>query len=203
MRKNAIQTFTSPTARRPGSQSRSEAALELGEHAFGLPTLSIDPPRKTALHPTTIATADATLTAAEIHRDDGGPDAQFFAAEPMVRFGVIAGVAQQPVDRKMARRLRDGGLEVGGIVAGPRAHLGRPDEVRVVVADHGDLGPGPIPFHAALSVQEVPADVVTFQAGGVDAGLGLALQQASGLGSAENGVEQLIESPFFRSRCSA
>ena len=203
MRKNTIQTFTSSTARRTGGQSSSEEPLESREHAFGLPTLSIDPPGKPVLHLTTITAAGATLAAAGVHRDHGGPDAQFFATEPMVRFGVVRPVAQQTVDREVIHRLGDRGPEVRGIVTRPRTHPGGPDEVCVVVADDGELGPGPILFRAPPAMQEIPADVMTFQAGGVNAGLGLGVQQANGLGHTENGVEQLIESPFFRSRCSA
>ena len=203
MRKNAIQTFTAPTAGRMGGQVGAEQSLETGEHAFGLPTLTIDPARKPALHLTTITTADAAWAAAGVHRDDRGSDAQLLPAEPMVFFGVITPVAQQAVNAKVLDRLGDCGPKVWGVVTGSGTDPGCPDEMRIVVADDGQLGPRAVLLHTAAAVQEVPADVVTAHAGGINARLRPGLQQASGLGDTENGIEQLVKSPFFRSRCSA
>ena len=203
MRKNTIEAFTTSTARRTGGQGGPEEPLESGEHAFRLPALSVDPPREPVLHLTTITTIDATIAPAGVHGNHGGLDAEFFATEPMVRLGIVRPVAQQPVDREVLHRLGDRGREVRGVITGSCAHLSGPDEVRVVVADDGQLGPWPIPFHAALAVQEVSADVMAFQSGGINAGFTLVFQQASGLGDTENSVEQPIKSPFFRSRCSA
>jgi len=203
MRKNAIETFPGSAVRGSSGQGGSKEPLESGHDTLGLPSLAIDPPRKPALHLATIATVDATLVAAGVHGDDGGSDAQHFATKPMDRFRVIGSVGQDTVDGEVVDRLPDGGLEIGRIVTRPQANPGGPDEVRSVVADEGQFGPAPVLFCAALAMQEVPADVMTFQPGGVNAGLGLPVQQAKVLGDTENGPEQSIKSPFFRSRCSA
>jgi len=203
MRKNAIETFTVSTLRRTGGQGVSVEPFESGEHAFSLPTLTVDPPREASLHLTTIAATGAPLAAAGVYGNHAGPDAQRFATKPVVSLGIIGRIAQQPANRKVVHGLTDSGPEVGGIVTRPGASPGGPDQMRIVLADDGKFGPGPVAFGAAPATQEVPADIMACQAGGVDAGLGLRLQQARGLGNAENGLEQSIESPFFRSRCSA
>ena len=203
MYKNPVQTFTMPPTGCSGGQRGPEDPLESREYAFGLPAMTVHSARKTLLHLATIAAVCGLTRAPGVHRDDGGADAQLLAAEPMVRLRVIGTVAQQPVDREPINGLRDGGLEIRRIVARPGPHPRGSDEMRVVVADDRQLGPPAVPFGAAPPMQEVPADVMTLQAGGINAGLALVFQQASGLGDTENSVEQQIESPFFRSRCSA
>ena len=203
MRNNAIQTFTRSPRCCTGGQGGAEEAFEPGEHAFRLPALSVDPTGKPILHLTTITSVGTTGTSAGVHGNDGGPDTEFFATEPMVRLGIVGPVGEQPIDRKVAHGLGDRGHEVGCVITGACPHPSGSDEVRVVVTDDGELGPWPVPFHAALAVQEVSADVMALQSGGIDAGFALLFQQAIGPGDTENGVEQLVKSPFFRSRCSA
>ena len=130
-------------------------------------------------------------------------NAQALTAESMMCLGIIPAVTQQPPNRKAAHGLGHGGLEIGCVVARSHTHLRGPDQMRAVVTDDREFRPAAVAFHTPLTMQEVPTDVVILEAGGVNAGFRLLGQQATGLGDTENGIEEPIKSPFFRSRCSA
>lgn len=72
-----------------------------------------------------------------------------------------------------------------------------------MMRDEGQFGETPELLHAARAGQKVTADVVAFQAGGVDRGLRALLDQAAFVGNTENSGEEPFKSPFFRSRSCA
>jgi hypothetical protein len=77
------------------------------------------------------------------------------------------------------------------------------NQIAGMVTYQGQLGKTAELLHAALASQEVSADVVTLQTGGVHRRFRPLLDQAALSSKAENSVKQSVKSPFFSSRCSA
>jgi hypothetical protein len=104
----------------------------------------------------------------------------------VVFFGIVGSISVEPSNRQVQGGLGHGGDESWGIVAGPQARLGRGDQMSGMVTDDGQLGETAKTLHPALASQEVPADVVALQPGGVNRGFGPSVNQAVFPGSAEN-----------------
>jgi hypothetical protein len=121
----------------------------------------------------------------------------------VIVFGVVAGVGQQAVEGDVAGRLPHRLRELGRIVAGAaRGH--RPcQEVRGIVADYRQLGPGSAAFKTPTAAQVIQAGLVRLEARGVDRGFRACPDQAEGLRSGKNSGQERLESPFFSSRCCA
>lgn len=80
------------------AQVRPQQPLELAEHAFNLPALSVAFAIKPASHPSTPAPArpaPAVFLTAAVNRDDGLAHAQFFAAQRMEGFCVVSRIRRQ------------------------------------------------------------------------------------------------------------
>jgi hypothetical protein len=104
----------------------------------------------------------------------------------MVFFSIVSSVAVESIDPQVPHRLNDGRYKPGGIVAGPQAYLGRGDQMGGMVTDDGHLGKTAKTFHAALASQEVTADVVALQTGGINRGFRVVVDQAVFPGSAKD-----------------
>lgn len=204
MSKNTTITFTNATVGRPRAQRSTQESLEPRYHALGMPSLAVDSTREPFLHLTTITSAHGLrVTASGVYGDDCRTNAQLLAAKLMVRLGVVSGIGQQPIDGQMMNGLPDDRFEIGSIVRGTGPYISTCNQVSVMMAKNGQFRPAPILLHPALAMEKVPADVMAFQAGGIDAGFGLVVEKSSGAGGTENGAQELIESSFFKRRCSA
>jgi hypothetical protein len=104
----------------------------------------------------------------------------------MVFFGIVSSVAVESIDRQVPDRLGHGRNEAWSIVAGAQAHLGRGDQMGGMVTDDSHLGKTAKTFHAALASQEVEADIVALQTGGINRVFGVVVNQAILPGSAKN-----------------
>jgi len=187
-----------------GRQRRSQSAFVLGDGAFGMPPAAVKPFGEPIKHPPTVRTErSVSLRAARIDRNDRRGDAEFFSAHPVMQLGVVGPVAEEPVDRQVSNGLHHGGKEIGSIVAGTVTCLQGGDQVSSMMRDNSQLGKTPELLHAPRAGQEVAADVVAFQAGGVNRGLGPRFDQAALVGNAENSRDESVEGPFFRSRSCA
>ncbi len=204
MCKHPATALTDPAVARARIQRRSEVPLEAGHHALGVPSPTINAFRESSMHHPSIASfgMDGAGTT-RVDRDHRRADPQVLATKAMMRLSVIGGVSQQAMDWQAANRLTHGGCEVGGIIARSATHTQRGNQMTTMIADQRKLRPVAMPLHAALSSQEVSADVAAFQPRGVDAGLGPAVDQAARPGDTENSVLQNVESPFLRSRSCA
>lgn len=204
MGNDSEDTLTLAGSRGSRGQGRSQLAFVLGDGAFGVPAATVKTLGKMVKHPSAVgAVRSASLRAPRIDRDDRRGDAEFFSAGAVMRLGIVSPIAEKSVNRQAASRLRDGRKETGSIIAGPVTHLQGRDQIGAMMRNNGDLGETPEAFHATGAGQKVPADVVAFQARGVDRGLRPLFDQAAALGHTENGGEESLQSPFFRSRSCA
>lgn len=194
--------FTSP--RRSCRHGGSQATLVLGNRALGVPATAIETLWETIKHSFAIAACGSEGPwAARVDRDHRGGDAEFFSARAMVPLGIVRAITEEPVDRQVSNGLSDRGNEVRCIVARAVAYFQRGNQVAGMMRDDGQFGKTAKLLHAARASQKVAADVVAFQAGGVDRGLGTLLDQAAFMGNTENSGEEPFKSPFFRSRSCA
>jgi len=204
---DAKQTFAQTSLRRSTSQGRSQAAFVLREGAFGVPAPTVKPGGEAGMHPSPVAAAGTDMLvsgSATIHGDDGRADAQCFTGQTMMRFCVVAGVGQQAINGDVSYRLRHRRLKVDGVIAGAVSGRCRGDQISGMMGHHGQFGVPSVSLRTAdHASQEVPADVMAFQARGVDRGLGLLVDQAAFVGNTENSGEEPLKSPFLRSRSCA
>ena len=76
-------------------------------------------------------------------------------------------------------------------------------DLRRVFTGDRQFGPTSIPLYSAAAFEEVSADVLAFHTSRINAGFNVLVDQTVGSGSPENGVEDSLNTPFFRSLCSA
>lgn len=202
---NAEQTFSLLRSVVSGPQGRTEPSLVTADDALGLPTLPIDALQKAAFHlPPIFGFGPPTARVAPVQGNDRAANPQFLAAEPVVAFAVITRVAQQPGEVKVTNGLAHGRGKLRVVIARSADHVRAGDQVRLGVADQRELGPAATPKTAeTATIDEVGADVMAFQAGGVDGPFGLGGQQPQFAGTSENGLQQSGKSPFFSRRSSA
>ena len=122
------------------AERRAEQSLEHGERSFDLPTLAVGGLREVVQHLSAILAVDgfgcpvAPGPAARSRREDA-LDSELFAAELVGWFALVAGVAEQCVDRLTL----DGGQEcwdeLDVIWLGSTVDEGRQQQVGVRVAD--------------------------------------------------------------------
>lgn len=191
-----------------GLRSRAEIgieeALELREHAFDLPSLAEPALGEPAVHLTPVSSLRWAGMAAEVDRKDGQADSEFAATDGVKVFGVVRGISEESVQTESSRGVSGGLREIGRIVAGAAADDGRGDQVGGIVADDRGLQEGADSLHSPpLTREEVAADVVGFEAGGVDGTITAATEPSDRFGVTEDGVEEGGEGSFFRRRCSA
>ena len=121
----------------------------------------------------------------------------------MVSLDIVSSVAVKTVDFQVLDGLSDGGQKIRRILTGPvsQGHCG--DQMAFVMAHDRYFGKSPVTLHSPGTNEEVTADMMILESGGVDGCLGTLLDQAAGLGDTENSFEQPVESPFFKRRAWA
>lgn len=180
---------------------RTQATLVLRDRALGMPSSTIDSSGKAVIHLAAKTRLRARISdSSRIDGNDRRANAQGFAADAMVPFGIVGSIAEEAMNRQVVGGLGDRRHKIGGVVAGPVAHRQGGDQVRAMVEHQRHLRVTPIPFHPPGASQKMAADVMTFQAGRVNGGFRSLLDQAALSGNTENSLEQSLESPFFRSR---
>lgn len=186
------------------SQRRSQASLVLRDRAFHMPAMSVHAPVKPTLHLSSIAAFRPLPGVPFVGRDDRRADAQFLAGEAMVVLAVVARVPDQPVDREMATRLPDRFRKLRRVLTRAVAHHGPGKQVGVGVTHQGELGPmAPQESFVPDAMNVMAGGMSTLQAGRVNDGFRLGLDQATRFSKAENRLKELVERPFFSSRSCA
>ena len=179
----------------------ASVAEQLGCRATWLAVLL---PGKLPFHfPAVLGLGPLTAVVSGVEGDHGAVDAQLFAAQLVVVLGVIAFVRQDPVWMEIRPRLSHGcrALRRGLAEAGADHDPG--DQVAGRMGDGRELGPTCPPASPGVlapSVLAIGADVMGFQAGGVDSGFGIPVDQATGTGPGEASGQEVMESPFFMRR---
>lgn len=182
----------------PGTEGRSKAVFVLGEGAFHMPAVAIDTAWKAFFHLATVAGPRPGAEAAAVEGDDRRTDAQDFAGQAMVVLGVEAGLGQEPVDRPVTARWARRRSEARRILAGPLAHHRGGEQVAVGMTDDRQLGPEAAGMGPASGPPDAVArNVAVLRPGCVQGRLRPFVDQATRLGSIENGMKQGVESPFL------
>jgi len=188
-----------------GAQRRAQPSFVPRDHTLDLPAIPIDPLVESPFHLAAIpCLRPAAPGVARVQRNHRAADAQRLSAEPMIALTVVAGVGQHASQVHVADRLAHGRRELAMVVAGAANHVGGRDQMALRVTDQRQLGPAATaktPITTAFD--EVGADVVGLQAGGVNGALGLGGNQAALDGVLEDNAQEPVKSPFFISRCSA
>jgi len=189
----------------PCRERGSQTPLVPGEDALDLPALPVATTREATEEATTVAPAGrASGCVAGVDRDGREGDPEVLAAEAVVVLAVEGGVGQHPSQRDTACSLPHDGRELGRVVGRAEGDRGTGDQVGGVVAEHGQLRIPQAPEGAlAAAAHEVGADVARLEAGGVHGPVAGSVDQAACAGSGEDDIQEAIERPPFRSRCSA
>jgi hypothetical protein len=171
-----------------GTQGVSQHALVAREEAFHLPALPVDAREEAPLHLAPIPCLGPPSTApARVERDHGGAEAQLFATQPMIMFGVVGGIPQEAVPLELLGRLPHRSRQLGRVLRRAPTHHGPSDQMGLGFCDDRHFGPAAAPKAAiAFAVHVVAADMASFQARGVYAGGRAQAQQSSGPGSEED-----------------
>lgn len=188
------------------AQRRPQPALVSGNRAFHLPPLAIDQAVEVCFHLSAVCGfRPAAAGVPPVQGDQGRTDPQVLTSQAMVVLPVISGIPQQAVDRQVTGRLSNRRGKLARISAGPLTEDRPHDEVRPGMADQGEFRPmAPDKRPVLGSAKEVvPRRVTALQAGRVNGRLGFTLDQAACPGSTDNRGQEIVEGPFFRSRCSA
>ena len=201
MGNNSHHAFRFAGHRGAGLEGRTEATFVLGDGALNVPASPVDPRGKPVVHLPTIACLGSGISGSpRVYGNHGGLHAQGFATETMVSFRIVGPVGEEAMDRQVLRGLGDGGHKVGRVIARPVTHLQRGDQVRAVMGHQRHLRVTPVPFHAARAFEKVAADMMTLYTSRINGDFGAFFDQAALLGNPENGPEESLKSPFFRSR---
>lgn len=186
----------------------AEAPLVSGERALHLPPLTEHPRVPVALGPRAevprhlrpVRAARCALVTPRVDRDHRRADAQLFAGQAVVGFGIERGVGEHAVPRDAQGGQQQDRCELWGVVGGAGGDGGPGDEVRAGVAGDGQLGPRAGRVCAVGAGNEVPRRVPGIQPGGIDGNGRLGGDQA-GVTRARNGAfEEIEERPPFNSR---
>lgn len=195
------QAFIFLTLVAGGTERRSQATLVLRDGAFHMPAIPIDASVKPAFHLSPIKPFGPLSPSSLVQGNHCRSNSQFLASEPMIVFGVVPGIGQQAVNRQVTARLPHGVGKLGRVLAGAVGDHGGREQIRFGVTDEREFRP----TTSQKSLVSNPVDVVsrgmaTLQSRSVDHRFGPFLDQATRSRSIENGGEQFVESPFFRSR---
>ncbi len=186
-----------------GSQGRAKTTLEPRKDAFHLPALIIGLLRKAFFHLTSVwsCRSDPFMTPI-IDRYDRRANTKYFTTELMMPLAIVSWIAQQLLDRQATYRLPDRWRQIRRVITRGNTHHRPSDQMAGVMTDNGQFGPITVTFGAfALTQQVVAADELRVQAGGVDGGFRMPLDQTTQLCSPENGLQETLKSPFFTRRC--
>lgn len=117
-----------------------------------------------------------------------------------MRFRVVRAIAEQAVNSQMPDGLRDRGEKVGRILARPVAQSRGGEQMSGMMHHPGQFRKAAVLLRASAADQEVAADVMTFQSGGIDGGFGLLVDPPVSSSDPERRRQASIESPFERMR---
>ena len=201
---NPKETF--PILRRVDAspECSTKSSFVLGYRTFDLPALAVDSFGKPTVHLGAIAGLGRPGSASSVEWNDGRWNPQFFTAQAMVVFSVVRGIGQYAMERNMGSSLRHRFGKLGRIVAGTAADHGAWKKVGVRVAHHRQFGPAATKERfVAFALYVIRTGVAGFESGGVDGPLRVLVDQVKLASTLENGGEQFVKSPFFKSRCSA
>ena len=107
-----------------GPQGRAQSAFVLGNRALGVPPPPVNSRGKAVVHLPAVACLRSGIpNASGVDRNDRRSNAQGFATEAMVPFGIVGPVAKEAIDRQVLRGLRDRRHKIGGIGGTPRARF--------------------------------------------------------------------------------
>lgn len=205
MRKYSQQTFGITACVAGGTQRRPQTAFGLGDRTFDVPPVPVDPRVKSPFHLSAVAGFRPFATvSSSIQMDHGATNAKFLAGKAMVVLCVVPRVAEQPIDRQMARRLPNRLRKLRGVLTRPVADHGPGKQVRGRMTNNGQLRP-PVPKESFVSdtTNIVTGGLSTFQTGGVDHRFRLVINQATCFRKAENRLKEPVKSPFFSRRSCA
>ena len=143
-------------------------------------------------------------SAAAVHSNHCRANPKVFTGQPVVGFGVKAGISQHPIEVYIAAGLYDCAGELRGVVVRSPRHDTGTKQMCLCVTDGRHLGPGGVMVRAfALALQIMGADVMRLEASAVDSSFRRLADHLEGLGAVKNSVQEAFKSPFFCSRLSA
>jgi len=187
------------------AKRRVQPSFVSGDNAVDLPAIAVNSFMESSFHLAAISglgPSPAGISAVE--RNGRTAYAQFFATQTMIGLAVVAGVGQQSPQSHVPDRLPHRRSELVVVVAGAANHIGCGDPVALRVANDCHLRPAAAAKTlVSAAIYEVGADVVRFQAGGINGPLWLWGDQAASASPFEDGCKQSLKSPFFISRRSA
>jgi hypothetical protein len=199
---NAEKTFTFTAGGAAVAQRRSEFSFVPGDRAFCVRSLCISPQGKLFVETAAVSSCRSGLETAQVHWNDGSSNANI-PGKFVIAFAVECSVAEQFADINNSCSISDNRNEQRRVIIWRDADVRPYNQMSLVQADKSEFGPTTPEFAAAGPVQEMPADVVTFQAGRVDRRSFLSRDQATPSAPFDEGMQKRIEPAFFRSRFSA
>jgi hypothetical protein len=166
------------------------------DHALDLGAVPIDAFEETPLHLPAIPSPGPDPETAHVDRDDGEPNSELFATEPVIRLGVKAHIREHAVETDEPGGLAHDGPKLRRIVARTGSDRDPGDQVRLRVTNESELG---IPAAEIVTTPGAPADivdadVVRLEARGINRGLGAVPDQAARGCTVEYSSKQPLES---------
>jgi hypothetical protein len=144
---------------------------------------------------------------ARIERDDRVANAEFFPAESVIMFGVVARVSQHGVEAQQPSGLAQRRRELRRVLSRPGAGHRTDDQVRAEVNNGRELGPRATPVRRRLrhpaADAEVETDVVGLESGGIDRRDRRAVKQARSPGPHEDGALRAAKGAPFSASASS
>jgi hypothetical protein len=197
----------------PATQSGAQSAFDAGYDALNLPSLPVFSLVKSSRHlPAVFSIGQGTSSesvfpaSTAIQRDDRRANAQGFAGQAMIGFGVVSRVSQKAINLQIRGGQNHRRPEKLHVVAGPNARQSRGDQMALGVADNRQLGK----FSFAVSTVAVAAAAGVmrrtkscFQSGRINGRLGIRLNQVLLTSICEDRAQQALKAPFFPRRFRA
>ena len=171
-----------------GSQGRSQQPLMARDGTFHLPSLSIAAPAVRSFHFSAVLGGGPTSAGATfVQDDDRRLHSQHFTAKTMIVFGIVTGVAQQPMPTYLAACLADRRNEVGRVLTGSATDGGTSQQMRGRMTNDRQLGP-PITQKPLVSGTKhvVPRNMPGFQSRRIHGRFRSPIDQAPAFGLREH-----------------
>ena len=185
-----------------GPQSRAQEALVLRESALYMGPLAIEFPGESPFEAPTVATLGPDPRASGIEADHAGANPQKASAEVVVVFAVVGSVRKDLIQSHSADGFGDRGSKVRRVIAGASADFSGEPEVAGDMASHRQLGVIGVPEDPGIgSLGEiVQAGLPDLQARRINGAALTVSDQAAFSTIITGGVQESIETPFFRRR---
>ena len=204
MSKHSQYRFTKTSSMAGCGQSSAEMSFDLRDGALDLPTLSVKLLGKALLHFRSVTPGpDSVFKATMINRDSRVLDAKFFATQCVKIFAVVRAVCRQRPQRQPANGTNHRLTKVTGIVSGTHVHHRRSDQMRGMFADQRQFDPGPVLLQPRRALQKIAADIAAFESRGINGSCALTGQQSLSDCASKNAIQQPLNGPPFKRRCSA